>query len=176
MTFNNKLNWRDHVEEITAKARKKAYAIKHLFPRRCGSIKVMLWNALAIPVLQYCCAVWNPSKVGQQKDIENVQRLFLKFLVEQNQDDHDKGFDKYKEHVQKINVKPLWTKRVRSVAIAAFKCWNNIHPNGKEILPAVQRPMDQKTITRRQQALDHEELNICPVGLTNVGLPFGFWQ
>ena len=30
--------------------------------------------------------------------------------------------------------------------------------------------MDQKTITRRQQALDHEELNICPVGLTNVGL------
>ena len=97
--------------------------------------------------------------------------MFITSLVEKDQGDHDQSFDKYKENVQKINVGPLWTKRVRSVAIAAFKCWNNIHPNGRDILLAEPKPVAQLAITRRQQKLNHNELNICPVGLTNVGLP-----
>ena len=79
-----------------AKAKKKLYAIKHLFPRRCGSIKVVLWNGLVVPVLEYCCAVWNPSKVGLQKDIENVQKEFLKSLLEKNPFEHDHDFDRYR--------------------------------------------------------------------------------
>ena len=48
--------------------------------------------------------------------------------------DHDTAFTRYREHLHAAKVTPIWTKRCRSLAIAAFKAWNGILPNGKEII------------------------------------------
>ena len=51
-------------------------------------------------------------------------------------------------HIDQLIVKPLRAKSVRSIALAAYKCWSNLHQNGGKIVKLVKMSTDQVKITR----------------------------
>ena len=65
----------------------------------------------------------------------------------------------------------MWAKSVRSIALAAYKCWSNLHQNGGKIVKLVKMSTDQVKITRRQHLLSQKEVTVCPVGIQRDGLP-----
>src|SRR6185436_15014906 len=135
VTFSSSMSWRDHVDSIISKAYQRLHAINSLFPKKCGAVKQMLWNSLALPVLQYCCTVWNSAKIGHQRDLEKVQKDFLKSIrLGYDHEQHDPDFIRYIQHLNETAWNPLWWKRCKNILIVAGKAINNTLPLGHQIL------------------------------------------
>lgn len=61
---------------ITRKARKKAGWILQTFRTREITPMLTLYKSLIIPLLEYCCQLWSPWRVGEIQLLESVERSF----------------------------------------------------------------------------------------------------
>ena len=48
------------------------------FKSRSPEVLLTLYKALVRPILEYCCLVWYPTKIGDIQVVENVQRAFTR--------------------------------------------------------------------------------------------------
>ena len=66
------------------------------------------------PMLEYACAIWNPSSVGMVQDIERVQRRFTKRL---------RGLRllSYEDHLAYLHLDKLENRQRRADLITVFK-------------------------------------------------------
>ena len=72
--FDEKLSFIDHVKSITKRAIAKSYVVFRL--RRIGfSIRelTLLYKALVLPTLTYCCSVWGGTSDENLRNIDRVQ-------------------------------------------------------------------------------------------------------
>ena len=72
--FDEKLSFNDHVKCITKRANAKLYVVFRL--RRIGfSIRelTLLYRALVLPTLTYCCSVWGGTSDENLRKIDSVQ-------------------------------------------------------------------------------------------------------
>ena len=56
--------------------------VLRVFQSRERSLMLTLLKSLVIPLLEYCCQLWNPWKVKDIQAIEDIQRTFTYKITE----------------------------------------------------------------------------------------------
>ncbi|GAU87137.1 hypothetical protein RvY_00033 [Ramazzottius varieornatus] len=91
----------------------------------------MLYKSLVRPVAEYACSVWNSSSHKHQKQLEQVQKDFLKSIRPSKllRGQHDSDFSQYRQNLTDVQWKYLWERRAKAVMVNAFKIWTNGFPD-----------------------------------------------
>jgi hypothetical protein len=72
----NDLSWSRHIGSMVSKARSTLSWMLSVFKTRERTIMTTLYKSLIRSLLEYCCPLWNPSKVSDMQLLEGVQRTF----------------------------------------------------------------------------------------------------
>ena len=81
-----------------------------------------LFNSLVRPRLEYCCPIWDPSKIKLIDIIEQTQRNFTRKIT--NMDNYD-----YWTRLKKLGITSLQRRREKFTIILVWKIKNNLIPN-----------------------------------------------
>ena len=68
-----------HIRNIVKKPREKMGWVLSVFQSRPRYLMLTLLKSLVIPLLEYCCQLWNPWK---PKDIQAIQRTLTYKITE----------------------------------------------------------------------------------------------
>ena len=71
-----------HIRNIVKKARDKMGWVLRVLQSRKRSLMLTLLKSLVIPLLEYCCQLWNPWKAKDIQAIEAIQRTFAYKITE----------------------------------------------------------------------------------------------
>ncbi len=69
-------NFTTHINSIVKRARSQAAMILRTFKTREILPMLTLYKSLVVPLLEYCCQLWDPWRVGEKQLLEAVQRSF----------------------------------------------------------------------------------------------------
>ena len=87
---------------------------------------LIILKSLVRPHLEYVCPIWNPTKVCDIMQLENIHKSFLKRICNlQNMP--------YHEILKKLQIMSLQRRRERYVIILMFKILHNLCPNDPQI-------------------------------------------
>ena len=127
--LDEKLSWKEHVEKITIKVKKRIHYISFLFSRKCQRARITLYKSLVIPLLDYCGVVNNPRLKGLIDELEGCQRLFLQTI---NLGDamEDSSVDRYCNRLHQLGMEPLILRRIKASLILAYKIIFHVVPVG----------------------------------------------
>lgn len=103
-----------HITNITKKARKQAGWILRTFRTRDITPMLTLYKSLIIPLLEYCCQLWSPWRVGEIQLLESVQRSFTSKITSASHLD-------YWERLKLLKLFSLERRRERYAIIYIFK-------------------------------------------------------
>jgi len=78
--ISNKLNWKDHIHQITSKANRTLGFIRRNFYTCPKATKEAAYKALVRPLLEYSSATWDPYTKEQINKIEMVQKRSARFV------------------------------------------------------------------------------------------------
>ena len=150
-------SWSPHVEAIAQSARKMASWVLSAFRDRSPNTMLTLYKTMVRSRLEYCCPLWNPSKISDIQKLENIQRSFLRKIVGCGQID-------YWDRLKKLRLMSLQRRRERYCIIQVWKILHSEAPNDikmqfktldrhgvKVILPSV----NNKTMTSVRSDYDH---------------------
>ena len=80
--ISSDLSWSIHIDIITSKARRTLGFIYRKFYRNVNSsVLTKLYTTLVRPLLEYCCAVWDPHLQKDIEKLESIQRLACKICT-----------------------------------------------------------------------------------------------
>ena len=79
---SNKATFTLHIRNIGKKARDKMGWVLRVFQSWARSLMRILLKSLVIPLLEYCCQLWNPWKEKDIQAIEAIQRTFAYKITE----------------------------------------------------------------------------------------------
>ena len=71
-----------HIRNIVKRDRDKMGWVLRVFQSRQPSLMLTLLKYLAIPLLEYCCQLWNLWKAKDIHAIEAIQRTFTYKIIE----------------------------------------------------------------------------------------------
>ena len=71
-----------HIRNILKKARDKIGWVLRMFQSRKLSLMLTLLKSLVIPLLEYCCQLWNSWRAKDIQAIEAIQRTFTYKIIE----------------------------------------------------------------------------------------------
>lgn len=71
-----------HISNTASSAKKLAGWILRTFQTRDARSMLLLWKALVLPRLEYCCQLWSPSKAGEIQTLEALQRSFTSLITD----------------------------------------------------------------------------------------------
>ncbi|GAU97224.1 hypothetical protein RvY_08557 [Ramazzottius varieornatus] len=143
------MEWTAQTENVTSKSRRRLYAINAFFPRHFGSAKQLLFKSIVRSVVDYASSSWHSTGKGLQKQLEGIQKKFLKSIrlgKMDGKDQHDGDFFQYRQHLAEVSWHPLWTRRLEGIMINVFKSQNGTFAGGGFIM---KREMPDRT-TRSQ--------------------------
>ena len=80
--ISNDATFSKHVTMIAKKSRMKCAWILRVFQTRDKELMMTLWKSLVRSILEYGCQLWNPTAIGEIREIEQVQRNFTKRIPE----------------------------------------------------------------------------------------------
>ena len=106
-----------HIINITKKARGQAGWILRTFKTREILPMLTLFRSLVLPLLEYCCQLWSPWKVGDKQRLEGVQRFFTSKIPAVNHLD-------YWGRLQALHLYSLERRRERYTVIYIYKILN----------------------------------------------------
>ena len=92
------------------------------FRSRSPEVLLTLYKALVRPILEYCCLVWYPTKIGDIQAVENVQRAFTRKI--QGMKDLD-----YWQRLEALDLMSLQRRRQRYELIHVWKTYKGLVPN-----------------------------------------------
>ena len=122
VSLNNDATFSGNICEKVACARRKAGWILRTFSSRDKVTMLTLLKSLVIPQAEYCCQLWNPSKICEIQSIECIQKSFTKRIAGMN----DKN---YWERLEALNLYSLERRRERYMIIYVWKIINGFVPN-----------------------------------------------
>ena len=96
--------------------------ILSVFKDRSPLLMLTLFKSMVRSILEYCCAVWDPSKIGDIQALEAVQRHFTKRVAGCSDMD-------YWERLKKLKMLSLQRRRERYRIIHVWKILNKAAPN-----------------------------------------------
>ena len=120
-------SWTPHVCQVTAGARKMAAWVFGAFKDRSPLPMITLFKSMVRSKLEYCCPVWDPSKIGDIQAIENIQRQFTRKIL------GCKDLD-YWDRLKKLRLMSLQRRRERYSIIQTWKILQKCAPNSTGII------------------------------------------
>ena len=115
-------SFKQHIQNICNSANHMCSWILRTFQSRSPELMLTLWKSLVLPILDYCSQLWSPSKIGQIKQIENVQKMFSRKIKLPSQQD-------YWDRLKSLNLYSLERRRERYRIIYVWKILEGIVPN-----------------------------------------------
>ena len=122
ITITPDLTWSMHISTIAEDARRMAGWILSVFIDRSAEVMLALFKSLVRSRTEYCCPLWNPSKVEDIMKLEAVQRTFTAKITEVQH-------LTYWERLDTLNIMSLQRRRERYILVHVYKIINNIVPN-----------------------------------------------
>ena len=122
---SNDRSWTPHIEKTVQGARQMAAWVLSAFSDRSATVMLTLYKSLVRTKLEYCCPVWNPSKISDIQKLESIQRSFTrkingcKDLI-------------YWDRIKKLKILSLQRRRERYCIIHVWKILNGLAPNDLE--------------------------------------------
>ena len=111
-----------NTEAMVKKAKRQSGWILRSFQSREPTLMLTLLKALVIPLVEYCCQVWCPSKIGEIQKLEDVQRCFTRRI-------HGMENKSYWERLKALQLYSLERRRERYLIIYTWKIINGKVPN-----------------------------------------------
>ena len=112
----------EHIEEVVKKASRQAAWVLRTFSSREPYLMLTLFKQLVLPILEYCCQVWNPVALGEVRKLESVQRNFTNKI-------YDMNTLCYWTRLQRLKLYSLERRRERYLILYVFKIIKGIVPN-----------------------------------------------
>ena len=120
--LSSDLTYNSHIQMIVDRVKGISSWIYQTFKTRDQSIMLTLWKSLVIPHLDYCSQLWSPSKRFLMKDLEGLQKSFLKGVaLPQNLN--------YWEKLKYLNLYSLERRRERYQIIYTWCIIEGLVPN-----------------------------------------------
>ena len=114
VTFDNKLRFTMHINNIIAKANSRLGIIRRNFTNLTPPVFLPIYKALVRPLLEYCSCIWNPNFKIDYNDIEKVQRRATKLVS-------TVSTLSYQQRLKTLKLDSLAFRRRRSDIIQVFK-------------------------------------------------------
>ena len=113
------------VEKVTKKARQMMGWILRTFKTRAPDPMIVLFRAVVLPHLEYCCQVGSPVTLGEIRKLESVQRSFTARL------NRLQGLN-YWQRLERLKLYSLERRRERYLAIYTWKMVSGLVPAVEE--------------------------------------------
>ena len=110
------------IRNIVKKTRDKMGWVLRVFQSRKRSLMLTLLISLVIPLLEYCCQLWNPWKAKDIQAIEAIQRTFTYKIPEVQH-------LKYWERLQELKLYSIQKRRERYIIIYIWNITQHMVPN-----------------------------------------------
>jgi len=78
--LSSDLSFSKHINQQYSKARGRSAIILKCFQSRDSQLLFRAFTVYVRPILEYCCNVWSPYRLGDIRKLESVQRQFTKKL------------------------------------------------------------------------------------------------
>ena len=138
------LSWRDHINQITAKATRSVGFLRRNLRNCPQDVKSQAYTTLVRPGLEYASSVWDPYQQQQIKQLENVQRQAARFVTG---DYFSRNPGCVSSMIQQLGWETLEHRRARNRAIMFYKIVNKI-----VVVPVHHLLVVQNTRTRASSA------------------------
>ena len=119
---SNDCSWTYHISLIASDAHKMAGWVLGAFRDRSTTTMLTLYKSLIRSKVEYCCPLWNPSKIKDIQTLENVQKEFTKRISGLKEID-------YWERLKRLKLLSLQRRRERYSIIQVWKIKNGLAPN-----------------------------------------------
>ena len=103
-----------HITNTAKKARNQAGWILRTFRTRETFPMLTLFKSLVLPLLEYCCQLWSPWKVGEKQALEAIQRSYTSKITSVKHLD-------YWKRLQALELYSLERRRERYAIIYIYK-------------------------------------------------------
>ncbi len=115
-------SWTPHISKMVEEAKTMASWVLSVFRDRSQFLMMTLFKSMVRSKLEYCCPLWNPSKISDIQAIESIQRQFTRRITS------CKDFD-YWERLKKLKILSLQRRRERYTIIHTWKILHKEAPN-----------------------------------------------
>ena len=122
ITMQEDLSFKFHISDIVKKARDKLSWALGVFKSRSELVICTLYKSLIRPIVEYCCVVWNSSKLSDISSVEAIQRTATSKIASLS---HLNYWDRLKE----LNLMSLQRRRERYIIIYMHKILHGRVPN-----------------------------------------------
>ena len=76
--MSNTGDFKDHISQLTETVRDLSAWILRSFKSRSRILMLTLWKSIVIPRLDYCSQLWNPSQANAIRQLEDLQKSFVR--------------------------------------------------------------------------------------------------
>ncbi len=121
VTFDDKLNFNDHVTEICRKAARQVNVLKRLHKSLTMETRLIIYRSFILSNFNYCPLVWHFCGIKNTRKMEKIQERALRFVYR----DFTSSYD---DLLSKGNIEMLYIKRLKSMATEVYKTLHNLNP------------------------------------------------
>ena len=107
-------NFTAHIHNVVKRARSQVGMILRTFKTREILPMLTLYKSLVVPLLEYCCQLWDPWRMGEKQLLEAVQRSFTSKISAVKHLD-------YWERLEALDLYSLERRRERYAIIYVYK-------------------------------------------------------
>ena len=118
--MSNTVTFTLHIRNTAEKSRNKMGWVLMVFQSRKRSLMLTLLKYLVIPLLDYCCQLWNPWKAKEIQAIEAIQRTFTYKITEIQHLN-------YWERLHELKWYSLQRRRESSIIVYICKITQHMH-------------------------------------------------
>ena len=114
MNIDNKFNFSNHIRTMCKKINKQFQVMlpfRNLIPR---DTLLKLYKAFILPNFDYCSSVWHFCDARNTDKMEALNKRIFRFILQDN-------ISTYSILLSKVNLKSLYTKRLRKFLIILYK-------------------------------------------------------
>ena len=104
--ISNNLKWNNHIQRITAKASRILGFVRRNLKPCSQSIKLIAYNTLVRPILEYSAAIWDPHAQVLIDKLESIQRRAIRFIKNDYSTYHSVSV-----MMSELGIKPLSIRR-----------------------------------------------------------------
>ena len=120
--INNQLDWEPHILNLCNCARRLSAWILNIFHTRDCDVLMTVFNSLVRSKLEYCCQIWDPTKIKLINKLEKIQQKFTKKLCYMSR-------HTYWERLKLLRIYSLQRRRERASLTYVWKIKNKLVPN-----------------------------------------------
>ena len=121
ITIDFKLDFDEHISNVCKKASRQLNVLKRIGGHLCKLGKLNVYYSFIMSNFNYCPLTWHFCGEKNTKKMEKIQERALRFIYR----DYDSS---YESLLLKSQLPSLKVRRLRAIALEAFKILNNLSP------------------------------------------------